>query len=203
VPRGLEHGNVPNVYAEIGSTMQSVLGDPDEAAHLLGKLIKYVGPRRIAWGTDSLWFGSPQPIIAGLRSLKLTAKACEFYNLPHGLDGDAWDPRVNALSPHSYRKPHDHVNNWPTDHRAHPERTIRNHIFGRNAAVVYKVDPDAHRERIHCDDVQKIRNGYLINEATPTEIRPFATNRMPALRTPAQAFANTWPNAPLTPCGAG
>jgi predicted TIM-barrel fold metal-dependent hydrolase len=199
VPHGLEHGNVPNVYAEIGSTMQSVLGSPDEAAHLLGKLITHVGPRRIAWGTDSLWFGSPQPIIAGLRSLHLTEKAREFYNLPHGLDGDAWDPRVNALSAHGYRRPHPHVKHWPTDHRPHPERTIRNHIFGRNAAVVYKVDPDAHRERITCDEVQRIRDGYLINPRTPSEVRPFATNRMPALRTPAQVAANTWPNAPFTP----
>jgi uncharacterized protein len=199
VPHGLEHGNVPNVYAEIGSTMASVLGDPDQAAHLLGKLIKYVGPRRIAWGTDSLWFGSPQPIIAGLRSLHLTEKAREFYNLPHGLDGDAWDPRVNALAAHSYKHAHPHVANWPTDHRAHPERTIRNHIFGRNAAVVYRVDPDAARRKIHCDDVQKMRDAYLINPATPKEMRPFATNRMPAGRTPEQVLANTWPNAPFTP----
>jgi uncharacterized protein len=199
IPRGLEHGNVPNVYAEIGSTMKSVLGDPDQATHLLGKLVTYVGPRRIAWGTDSLWFGSPQPIITGLRSLHFTQRAKEFYNLPFGLDGDAWDPRVNALSPHSYRGPHKHIKDWPTDHKAHPERTIRNHIFGRNAAVVYKVDPDAQRKLIHCDDVQKIRDGYLINPATPNEVRPFATNKMPAFRTRSAMLANTWPKAPFTP----
>jgi uncharacterized protein len=199
VPRGLAHGNVPNVFAEIGSTMASVLGDPDQAAHLLGKLITYVGPRRIAWGTDSLWFGSPQPIIVGLRALKFTEKAKEFYNLPHGLDGDAWDPRVNALSAASYRHKHDHVDDWPTDHKAHPERTIRNAIFGRNAATVYKVDPDAHIKKISCDDVQKMRDSYLINPATPKEMRPFATNRMPAGRTPEQVLANTYPNAPFLP----
>ena len=199
VPHGLEHGNVPNVYAEIGSTMASVLGDPDQSAHLLGKLITYVGARRIAWGTDSLWFGSPQPIITGLRSLQFTQRAREFYNLPFGLDGDAWDPRVNAMSPHSYAKPHPHVKDWPTDHKAHPERTIRNRIFGRNAAVVYKVDPDVARHKISCDDVQKMRDGYLLNPATPKEVRPFATNKMPAGRTPQQVLANTWPNAPFTP----
>jgi predicted TIM-barrel fold metal-dependent hydrolase len=199
VPKGLAHGNVPNVFAEIGSTMASVLGDPDQAAHLMGKLITFVGPLRIAWGTDSLWFGSPQPIIAGLRSLHLTAKACEFYNLPYGLDGDAWDPRVNALSAHSYAHPHRHVSGWPTDHKAHPERTIRNRIFGRNAATVYQVEPDVARHKIHCDDVQKMRDAYLINPATPKEMRPFATNRMPAGRTPQQVLANTWPNAPFTP----
>jgi hypothetical protein len=91
------------------------------------------------------------------------------------------------------------VKDWPTDHRAHPERTIRNHIFGRNAAVVYKVEPDAHRSMISCDRVQKMRDAYLLNPATPKEVRPFATNRMPAGRTPEQVLADTWPNAPFTP----
>src|SRR3954452_11254829 len=50
VKPGLEHGNVPNVFAEIGSTMQAVFSDPDQAAHLLGKLIKYVGPQRVDVG---------------------------------------------------------------------------------------------------------------------------------------------------------
>ena len=86
-----------------------------------------------------------------------------------------------------------------SDHRAHPERTIRNHIFGRNAAVVYKVDPDVHRSLIHCDQVQKMRDGYLLNSATPKEMRPFATNKMPAFRTRSAMLANTWPNAPFTP----
>jgi predicted TIM-barrel fold metal-dependent hydrolase len=199
IPAGLAHGNVPNVFGEIGSTMASVLGDPDQAANLLGKLIKYVGPLRIAWGTDSLWFGSPQPIITGMRALQFTEKAKEFYNLPFGLDGDAWDPRVNAMSAHNYRHAHPHVKDWPTDHKAHPERTIRNRIFGRNAATVYKVEPDVARKKIHCDDVQKIRDAYLLNPGTPQEVRPFATNKMPAGRTPQQVLAQTWPNAPFTP----
>ena len=91
VPRGLEHGNVPNVYAEIGATMRSVMSAPDELAHLLGKLITHVGPQRVVWGTDSLWFGSPQPLIVGLRAFDFSARAREFYNLPHGLNGDRFD----------------------------------------------------------------------------------------------------------------
>jgi predicted TIM-barrel fold metal-dependent hydrolase len=196
---GLAHGNVPNVYAEIGSTMASVLGDPDQAANLLGKLIKYVGALRIAWGTDSLWFGTPQPVIVAMRALKFTDKAKEFYNLPYGLDGDAWDPRIDATAAASYKHAHSHVADWPTDHKAHPERTIRNRIFGRNAAVVYKVDPDHQMKAIGCDQVQKIRDSYIIDGYTPKEMRPFATNRMPAGRTPEQVLAQTWPNAPFLP----
>ena len=198
-PTGLAHGNVPNVYAEIGSTMASVLGDPDQACNLLGKLITYVGALRIAWGTDSLWFGTPQPVIVAMRALQFTEKAKEFYNLPYGLDGDAWDPRIDATSAASYKNAHPRVADWPTDHKAHPERTIRNRIFGRNAAVVYKVDPDHHMKAIACDQVQKIRDAYLINPGTPNELRPFATNRMPAGRTPEQVLSQTWPKAPFLP----
>src|SRR3954453_9389712 len=65
--KGHAFGNVPNVYAELGSVWRSVMHDPDQCAHLLGKLITYVGPKRIAWGTDSLWYGSPHPAKVGRR----------------------------------------------------------------------------------------------------------------------------------------
>lgn len=195
VPAGLEHGNVPNVYAEIGATMRSVTSDPDQLAHLLGKLITYVGPRRVVWGTDSLWFGSPQSEIVALRSFDFSNEARALYNLPHGLNGDRFDPTRDALNPFSYVSDHDHVDGWPTDGRAHPERTIRNGIFGRNAASVYRVDPDATREAIACDDVQKIRDAYLLNPATPAvEINPGASNTMPAARTRRQLLESVWPN---------
>lgn len=188
VPPGLQHGNVPNVYAEIGATMRSVMGSPDQLAHLLGKLITHVGPQRVVWGTDSLWFGSPQPVIAALRSFELSAEAKEFYNLPWGLDGDRFDPMLDAYDASNYlaSSPHPHVPGWPTDGRSHPERSIRNGIFGRNAAVPYRVDPDAQLAAMSCDDVQRIRDAYLINEGTPIEQAPGADNVMPGARTRRQ-----------------
>src|SRR2546429_9689532 len=69
VTKGQKFGNVPNVWAELGSVWRSVMDDPDQAAHLLGKLITYVGPKRICWGTDSLWYGSPQKEIIALRRI--------------------------------------------------------------------------------------------------------------------------------------
>ena len=184
IPAGLAHGNVPNVYAEIGSTWRSVMRDPSQAAHLMGKLITHVGPRRICWGTDSLWFGSPQSEIVAFRAFKMSNEAKDLYDLPYGLDGDAWDPRRNALSGSSYLSGHRHVKGWPRDGKAHPERTIRNQVFGRTAARIYRVDADAKRKAIDCDDVQAIRDSYLINEGTSTERAPLATNRLFGLRTP-------------------
>jgi predicted TIM-barrel fold metal-dependent hydrolase len=185
VPTGLHHGNVPNVYAEIGSTMAATMRNADEAAHLLGKLITFVGPRRICWGTDSLWFGSPQPIIVALRALNFSQQARDFYNLPYGLDGDRWDPNRNALDASSYLSPHAVVGGWPTDGLSHPERTIRNGIFGRNAAEAYGVDPDGARAAISCDNVQKLKEGYLIDVNTPRERAPARSNQLFGFRTPA------------------
>ena len=188
VKPGLEHGNVPNVWAEIGSTWRSVKDDPNQAAHLLGKLITHVGPKRVAWGTDSLWFGSPQAEIVALRMLDMAGPARAMYNLPYGLDGDADDPTKNALSADSYRSAHPAVPDWPTDGTAHPERTIRNGIFGRNAAIAYEVDPDATFNKMSCDDVQAIRDAYLVNQGTPKAAAPLASNQVLGPRTARELF---------------
>jgi hypothetical protein len=195
----MAHGNVPNVYAEIGATMRSVMSSPDELAHLLGKLITHVGPQRVVWGTDSLWFGSPQSVIVALRGFKMSAKAREMYNLPYGLDGDRFDPRINALDGSNYTGKHSHVKDWPTDGRSHPERTIRNGIFGRNAAVPYRVDPDASRLKIKCDDVEKVRESLLLRPGSEREISPVASNRILGPRNARETMALTWPNAPWGP----
>jgi hypothetical protein len=50
-----------NVYAEIGTTWaSSVVTFPTVAAHILGQLMKFMGPDRIVFGSDSVWYGSPQ-----------------------------------------------------------------------------------------------------------------------------------------------
>jgi predicted TIM-barrel fold metal-dependent hydrolase len=182
-PTGLQFGNVPNVYAEIGSTWRSVMRDPTQAAHLLGKLITYVGPLRICWGTDSLWFGSPQAEIVGLRNFTMGEPARSFYGLPHGIDGDAWDPLYDATKASSYLSANPHVPGWPTDGVAHPERSIRNRIFGRNAADVYRVHVPTTFSAIRCDKVQAIRDSYLLNEGTPRASAPFASNQLLGART--------------------
>jgi hypothetical protein len=56
----LDAGKPGNVYAELGSTWRFVMRNPEQAAHLLGKLLKTFGEDRVLWGTDSIWYGSPQ-----------------------------------------------------------------------------------------------------------------------------------------------
>lgn len=76
-----DHGVEPgrNVYAEIGSTWYLALRRPREAAHILGKLLVGVGEDRILWGTDSIWYGSPQSLIDSLWSFEIPeAMQAEF-----------------------------------------------------------------------------------------------------------------------------
>lgn len=186
--------NVPNVYAEIGSTWRSVMGNSGRAAHLLGKLISYVGPKRICWGTDSLWFGSPHSEIVGLRrvSHEQEPEVWDAYNLPYAIDGDADNPLYDTRDGGNYTIGTQvalGIDGWPTDGQPHPERSIRNWIFGYAAAEVYRVDelpaprPAPSGQVMDCDDVQKIRDGYVLNQMTPKEQVPLASNQVVGPRT--------------------
>jgi predicted TIM-barrel fold metal-dependent hydrolase len=61
-----------NVYAELGSTWRFLMRDPDAAAHALGKLFKSVGEDNVLWGTDSIWYGSPQDQIQAFRTFQIS-----------------------------------------------------------------------------------------------------------------------------------
>ena len=71
-----------NVYAELGSTWRSVMGDPDQAAHLIGKLLVAFGSDNVLWGTDSIWYGSPQDQIAAFRAFQITPEFQERFGYP-------------------------------------------------------------------------------------------------------------------------
>jgi hypothetical protein len=68
-----ENGVKPgsNVYAELGSTWRFLMRDPDSAAHALGKLFKACGESNVLWGTDSIWYGSPQDQIQAFRTFQI------------------------------------------------------------------------------------------------------------------------------------
>jgi predicted TIM-barrel fold metal-dependent hydrolase len=75
-------GHEGNVYAELGSTWFLILRRPAEAAHVLGKLLKTVGPDRILWGTDSNWYGSPQPLIDAFRTFEIPQSFQDRFGYP-------------------------------------------------------------------------------------------------------------------------
>jgi predicted TIM-barrel fold metal-dependent hydrolase len=71
-----------NVYAELGSTWYLTSRDPDQAAHVLGKLLVAVGPDNIVWGTDSIWYGSPQSQIEAFRAFEITEEYQNRFGYP-------------------------------------------------------------------------------------------------------------------------
>jgi hypothetical protein len=69
-----------NVYVEIGSAFGTLaLEHPIMAQHLMGKNIKYYGSDHVIWGTDCLWWGSPQWVIDALKRFQISDELCEKY----------------------------------------------------------------------------------------------------------------------------
>jgi predicted TIM-barrel fold metal-dependent hydrolase len=71
-----------NVYAELGSTWRFLMRDPEQAAHGLGKLIKHCGADNVLWGTDSIWYGSPQDQIQAFRTFQISPQLREKFGYP-------------------------------------------------------------------------------------------------------------------------
>ncbi len=71
-----------NVYAEMGSAWSQVLKDTNQAQHYIGKLLKYLGPNNICWGTDCILSGSPQSQITMFQAFQITTKYQEMYGYP-------------------------------------------------------------------------------------------------------------------------
>lgn len=75
-------GPTGNVWVDIGSTWRQLMGRPDQAAHVLGKLLAQLGDERVLWGTDSIWYGSPQDQIQAFRAFEITPDFQERYGYP-------------------------------------------------------------------------------------------------------------------------
>ena len=121
--------DLPNVYAEIGSTFAStVITFPTVWAHLIGQLLKFVGSRRIVFGSDSLWYGSPQWQIEAFWRFQIPERLRRTWDYPELTDED----KQNILGLNSarlyhvpsthhgkfHRVPHDFEKKIPADLKA-------------------------------------------------------------------------------------
>ena len=79
-----ENGIAPNsnVFAELGSTWRLCMRNPDTAAHTIGKLVKACGESNVLWGTDSIWYGSPQDQIQAFRTFQVSPELRERHGYP-------------------------------------------------------------------------------------------------------------------------
>ena len=72
-----------NVFAEIGTTFAScVVTFPTLAQHLLGQMLKYFGEDRIVFGSDAVWYGSPQWQIEAMWRLQIPDSMRARYGYP-------------------------------------------------------------------------------------------------------------------------
>jgi predicted TIM-barrel fold metal-dependent hydrolase len=124
---------INNIYMEMGSTFaQLVTTNPAACAHLLGQMIDAFGADHVLWGTDSIWYGTPQWQIEAFRR----------FEIPGAL-----------VESHGY---------------APLTRTVKEQIFGLNAARVFGVDVSAKRNEIPADYLSQIKMAYLDEGATPS-----------------------------------
>jgi len=73
--------SLTNVYAELGTVFAfSVVTHPEIAGHLLGQLHDGFGAERILWGTDCIWWGSPQWLIEAFRRFQIPEPLREQFD---------------------------------------------------------------------------------------------------------------------------
>ncbi len=80
----LGHGS--NLYAELGSLWASVMTDSVGAQHVIGKLLKYFGEDNVLWGSECIWFASPQPQIEAFKTFTISQEFQEQYGYPELTD---------------------------------------------------------------------------------------------------------------------
>lgn len=75
--------HLSNVYCEMGTTFAATVTTfPTVAAHLVGQVMKYWGSSRMVFGTDSLWYGSPQWQIEAFWRYRIPDAIAERWGYP-------------------------------------------------------------------------------------------------------------------------
>ena len=116
---------ITNVYMELGSAFALMVNSsPLLCAHVLGMIIKAFGNDHLLWGTDSIWWGSPQWQIEAFRRLEMPPELMRRFG---------YKPLTTE---------------------------VKRKIFGLNAARVYGIDPQAKRNPVPSDYVEKLRKMY-------------------------------------------
>ncbi len=70
-----------NIYPEIGSSFGLLaIANPEMCQHLIGKNVKHFGADHVVWGTDCLWWGSPQWVIDAMKRFQISDRLCEQFD---------------------------------------------------------------------------------------------------------------------------
>jgi hypothetical protein len=80
---------INNVYPEIGSSFGVLAVDnPVACQHLIGKNIQTYGVDHVIWGTDCLWWGSPQWVIDAFKRFQISDELCDKFGYKKLTDED-------------------------------------------------------------------------------------------------------------------
>ena len=78
-----ERFGVSNVYADVGTSFgQGAITQPRLAAAMMSILVKGLGADHVLWGTDAVWWGSPQWQIEAFRRIEVAADLQDRFGLP-------------------------------------------------------------------------------------------------------------------------
>ncbi|HZT38596.1 MAG TPA: amidohydrolase family protein [Bryobacteraceae bacterium] len=71
---------ITNLNCELGSFFNVLaVADPIMCQHGVGKNVKYYGADHVIWGTDCLWWGSPQWCIDAFKRFQISDELCERF----------------------------------------------------------------------------------------------------------------------------
>ena len=105
--RQIRESGVKNIYLELGAVFgHSVVTHPEVCGHLLGQVIAAVGADHVIWGTDSIWWGSPQWQIEAFRRFQIPeALQAKFGYKPISAKRPGQDLRPEQRAALQHRRP--------------------------------------------------------------------------------------------------
>jgi hypothetical protein len=66
----------------MGGAWSDVMQDVAQSQNYVGKLLKYLGPANICWGTKGIYESGVQKMIAAFRAFTITPQYQEMYGYP-------------------------------------------------------------------------------------------------------------------------
>src|SRR5229473_2097465 len=160
-------GPFKNSFGEIGTTFaSSVVTFPTVTAHILGQLLRYKGPKQIVFGSDSLWYGSPQWQIEALWRFQIPDRIAERWDYPQLDEDDKRDilglnsGKLYGLTPRSGDA--DAYRPLPADF----EQRIPNDL-----KVLLEFPPNPPNQTAEKDNLSRYRERYLALGVEPSHTR--------------------------------
>jgi predicted TIM-barrel fold metal-dependent hydrolase len=169
---------LPNVYAELGTTMASMITIfPTVWAHLIGQQLHYMGSEHIVFGSDSMWYGGPQWQIEALWRYQIPERIQEKWNYPAITEQDKRNilglnsARFYGLSTRAVGEPHSPYRRGRLDYyKAHmrPGSRIDKALqgVGYPTPITKILGPD-----LPDDNLTKVKNEYIASGGARSNTR--------------------------------